>query len=238
MENNKLDLLGFQKELNEQFLEIFESKKNSTGNNVVSTSLGLLNDIYDCIFFISLKDLQNISMNNKFEDSKLLNSWICGFNQIRGETYTIVDFKRLINYSLYQNIDKSYRKIIGENRIVYLKSVSEDKFGLVMDELKLGSTSELTLLFKEMIVEDRKYWKMNEDIDFDAFVNPNNMSSKEYNILKELLEVRVSTELDENTFNKFNYLISDVYLDMYGNRPIFILNVERFIKLLEQTSPI
>jgi chemotaxis signal transduction protein len=60
-------------------------------------------------------------MNNNYEESKLLASWICGFNQIRGEVFTILDFNKTIEYLLNRKDDKKYRKLSIDNRIVYAK---------------------------------------------------------------------------------------------------------------------
>ena len=186
MEAKKVDLLGFQRNLNEQFMEIFDAKKQGKVQSKSSTDLGLLNDAVHFKFFISLKDLQNISMNNNYEESKLLASWVCGFNQIRGEVFTILDFQRVIEYLLDKTNDNKYKKINNENRIIYLKEYSKEKFGLVLDSINLAYTPEFTLLFKEKNDENFKTWELNEDLEFDSFVKKENMTVQEYDILNVL----------------------------------------------------
>jgi len=149
MEAKKVDLLGFQKNLNKQFIDIFESKKQGKVESVTNSELGLQTSAVNFNFFISLKDLQNISMNNNYEESKLLASWICGFNQIRGEVFTILDFNKTIEYLLNKKDDKKYRKLSIDNRIVYLKEYSDEKIGLILDSVGLAYTPEFTLLFKQ-----------------------------------------------------------------------------------------
>lgn len=239
MEAKKVDLLSFQKNLNEQFIEIFEAKKHGNVQSVKSVELGLQAESINYKFFISLKDLQNISMNNNYEESKLLSSWICGFNQIRGEVFTIMDFKKTIDYLLTRKDDKQYRKLGIENRIVYLKEYSEEKIGLIIDSVDLVYTPEFTPLFKQHENETKRYWKLNEDLDFESFVKEENMSRQEFDILKGLLNKEISKEYSEEYEKEiFFYLINDIYLDVLGKRPIFVLNIENLTKILINISPL
>lgn len=239
MEAKKVDLLSFQKNLNEQFIEIFEAKKHGNVQSVKSVELGLQAESINYKFFISLKDLQNISMNNNYEESKLLSSWICGFNQIRGEVFTIMDFKKTIDYLLTRKDDKQYRKLGIENRIVYLKEYSEEKIGLIIDSVDLVYTPEFTPLFKQHENETKRYWKLNEDLDFESFVKEENMSKQEFDILKGLLNKEISKEYSEEYEKEiFFYLINDIYLDVLGKRPIFVLNIENLTKILINISPL
>ena len=239
MESKKVDLLGFQKNLNKQFIDIFESKKQGKIESVTSSELGLQTSAVNFNFFISLKDLQNISMNNNYEESKLLASWICGFNQIRGEVFTILDFNKTIEYLLNKKDDKKYRKLSIDNRIVYLKEYSNEKIGLILDSVGLAYTPEFTLLFKQLEKDGQKKWELNEDLSFDSFVKEDNMFKAEYQILKTLLEKKITVEhSDESLNDMFYYLISDVYLDINGKRPIFIINTENLTKVLINISPL
>lgn len=239
MEAKKVDLLSFQKNLNEQFIEIFEAKKQGNIQSVQSVELGLQAEAINYKFFISLKDLQNISMNNNYEESKLLASWICGFNQIRGEVFTIMDFKKTIDFLLTRNDDKQYRKLGIDNRIIYLKEYSEEKIGLIIDNVDLAYTPEFTPLFKSYENETKKYWKLNEDLDFESFVKEENMSKEEFDILKNLLDKEIVKEYSEDYKKEiFFYLVNDIYLDILGKRPIFVLNVENLTKVLINISPL
>lgn len=239
MEAKKVDLLSFQKNLNEQFIEIFEAKKQGNNQSVQSVELGLQAEAINYKFFISLKDLQNISMNNNYEESKLLASWICGFNQIRGEVFTIMDFKKTIDFLLTRNDDKQYRKLGVDNRIVYLKEYSEEKIGLIIDNVDLAYTPEFTPLFKSYENESKKYWKLNEDLDFESFVKEENMSKEEFDILKNLLNKEIVKEYSEDYKKEiFFYLVNDIYLDVLGKRPVFVLNAENLTKVLINISPL
>lgn len=239
MESKKVDLLGFQKNLNKQFIEIFESKKQGKVESVTSSELGLQTSAVNFNFFIPLKDLQNISMNNNYEESKLLASWICGFNQIRGEVFTILDFNKTIEYLLNKKDDKKYRKLSIDNRIVYLKEYSNEKIGLILDSVGLAYTPEFTLLFKQLEKDGQKKWEINEDLSFDSFVKEDNMFKAEYQILQTLLDKKITVEhSDESLNDMFYYLISDVYLDINGKRPIFIINTENLTKVLINISPL
>jgi hypothetical protein len=87
--------------------------------------------------------------------------------------------------------------------------------------------------------DEKKKWELNEDLSFDSFVKQDNMFKAEYEILKALLEKEVTTEhSDESLNDMFYYLISDVYLDINGKRPIFIMNTENLTKVLINISPL
>lgn len=239
MEAKKVDLLGFQKNLNEQFIEIFEAKKQGKIQAEQSIELGLQVEAINFKFFISLKDLQNISMNNNYEESRLLTSWICGFNQIRGEVFTIMDFKKTIEYILNKKDDNDYKKLGVDNRIIYLKEYNNEKIGLVLDNINLGYTPEFTPLFKRSFNDNKTYWKLNEDLDFESFVKEENMSKEEFDILKGFLNKEIVQEYSEEVLTEiFFYLVSDIYLDTLGKRPIFVLDSENLTKVLINISPL
>lgn len=239
MEAKKVDLLSFQKNLNQQFIEIFEAKKQGKIQSVQSIELGLQTDTINFKFFISLRDLQNISMNNNYEESKLLSSWICGFNQIRGEVFTIMDFRKTIEYILNKKDDKNYKKLGIDNRIIYLKEYQNEKIGLVIDNINLGYTPEFTLLYKKQYNDNNISWKLNEDLDFDSFVKEENMSKEEFDILKSLLNKKILKEYSFEILNEILfYLVNDIYLDELGKRPIFVLDAENLTKVLINISPL
>lgn len=148
--NDKFDLLNFQKSLNEQFLNIFESKKLGNLSELTegTSKLGLIEEINKLNFFIPLKELKNISMTNTFEEINLLDSWICGFNQIRGEVFTILDLTKIILLFLNKEIETNLKKMSGENRIIYLKKYNETSVGLIINTLALEYTAEYTRIIK------------------------------------------------------------------------------------------
>lgn len=239
MEAKKVDLLSFQKNLNEQFIEIFEAKKRGNVESVKSVELGLHLEAINFKFFISLKDLQNISMNNTYEESKLLASWICGFNQIRGEVFTIMDFKKTLNYLINKIDDQQYRKIGIDNRIIYLKEYSKEKIGLIIDNVQLAHTPDFTPLFRHNQDEKKRYWELNEELNFDGFVKEENMLKDEFDILKQLLDKKIDIDYSNDVEKDiFFYLLHDVYLDVLGKRPIFVLDIQNLTKVLINISPL
>lgn len=249
MVNNKLDLLGFQKNLNSQFLEIFESKKiGYKGKNFdASSSLGLLDEIDGLNFFLPLNQLKSISMTNSYEEIKLTDSWICGFNQVRGDIYTILDLNKIIEYIKISKKDIKIKKLNNDNRIVYLKEYFDSKLGLIINNILLEYTLQYThILSYTKNSQTNFFWEINKDINFDKYVNSKNMSQEEYNLMTKFKNLANNQEIfDNQVFNidaKNNkdwllYLISDVYLDAMGKRPIFTLNVEHLTKILLNVSP-
>ena len=97
VERKKSKLLDFQKALNTHFLEIFESKSKGVDSFETQggADLGLEANASSLKFFLPLKDLKNISMDNKYESIVQTNSWLLGFNQSRGEIYTIIDLNKV-----------------------------------------------------------------------------------------------------------------------------------------------
>lgn len=247
--NNKVDLLGFQRSLNEQFLQIFESKKLGATNSIVDSAsrLGLVDSVGDFKFFLPLKELKNISMTNNFEEINLAKSWVCGFNQIRGEIFTILDLGKTIELIYANKSDYQSRKVVDENRIVYLKKYTEDSVGLVINQLLLEYSAEYTPIFKLVDNENSLSWELAEDIEFDSFVKESNMSQNEFKLIskinefvknksllsKENLDHQINGRFSDNMFYS---LIGDVYLDNMGKRPIFTLSIENLTKALVNVS--
>lgn len=227
MEENKVDLLAFQKKLHAQFEIIVKEKQLNQSSE--SSIIGLKAEALDFLFFIHLKDLKNISMNNNYEESKLLKSWICGYNQIRGEVFTIIDFKKLIEFIIENNEDSKYRKITTENRIIYLKDFYNEKLGIVLDDLKYNSLNEFTLLYKSSIENDIKKWKFNSEFNKNL-IKENPLRKKEIEILKNISNTEIDMSRIEENYNNIYYLINDIYWDNAFKRPIYILNIENLIK--------
>lgn len=247
--NNKVDLLGFQRSLNDQFLQIFESKKLGTTNSIVDSAsrLGLVDSVGDFKFFLPLKELKNISMTNNFEEINLAKSWVCGFNQIRGEVFTILDLIKVIELIYSNQSDYQTRKVVDENRIIYLKKYTEDSVGLVINQLLLEYSAEYTPIFKLVDTENSLTWKLAEDIEFDSFIKEANMSKNEFKLINKINEFvknkssLAKEEVNNQSNGKFNEnvfysLIGDIYLDSMGKRPIFTLSIENLTKALVNVS--
>lgn len=255
-EKKKLDLLGFQKTLNDQFLEIFESKKNGQTKGLIDTAeLGLGEEVLNYKFFFPLKDLKSISNDNKFESVPLTTSWITGFNQIRGEVFTIVDFTKIIELILSNKVTKEHRKITGDSNLLYLKESNDMKTALVLNKLMLEYTAEFTPLFKYINNintennSNNSYWILEEGIEFDSFVKKNNMSIEEWNILNEINQFTKENksfsqdEIEEKILNSKGEekllwaMVSNVYLDAFGQHPVFTVDIQRLTKFLMNVSP-
>jgi chemotaxis signal transduction protein len=185
---NKVDLLGFQKSLNEQFLQIFESKKqgNTLASMGATSSLGLLDHVEGLNVFLPLKELKNISMNNSYEEIKLSKSWVCGFNQIRGEVFTIMDLNKVLQLFTTKFTDTQSRKMGGDNRIVYLKDYNDSRIGLIINGLKLEYNAEYTPIIRIKDKGDSFSWEMEEGIEFESFVRKDYMSEKEFAMLSKI----------------------------------------------------
>lgn len=252
VKKNKLDLLGFQKTLNEQFLEIFEAKKSGKLKKEdmgFSSDLGLGDRVIDLNFFVPLKDLKNISMDNNFETIELTKSWIAGFNQERGEVYTIMDFTRVMEMATLPAFEDQRRKINTDTRIIYIKEMSESKMGFILNTLELKYTAEYTKLFDFKESEGANFWQLGEEVEFDTFVKQEKTTEKEWHILNEINQYaknnkkwtaqEVTDKLKDvkGTLSIVPLLIKDVYLDEFGQHPIFVLNLENLTNFLINVSP-
>ena len=248
IEKKKLDLLGFQRTLNEQFLEIFENKKNGTFNQQLETEdLGLEDHTMRYKFFFPLKELKTIANDNKMEQIALHHSFFIGFNQIRGLVFTILDFKKMICFLIgKEEPDDLYKEKKGD--LIYLKEENEAQIGLLIDSLNLQYTAEYTPLFKKFWEEDKVGWRMEEGIEFDRFVKKEKMSEDEYSILSFLFSLSqnkktISVEKvekkqeDEKKNRLIDTLIGDVYLDGLGERPVFVIDNKALTKFLSTVTP-
>lgn len=253
IKRKKVDLLSFQQTLNEQFLDIFKSKKEGDQETQVTDNLGLHAVTDDFLFFLPLKDLKNISMDNNYEDMMYTKSWILGFNQVRGEVYTIIDFKRTIELLAKGICPTTKAKLNKESRIIYLKNTEESKLGVLLESVKLDYTAEFTPIFHHHDIENQSSWSISEEVDFHAFIKKEKMSEKEWLIMNKLYEaatfstklnnhdVKDRAELLNDPHHKWEdtmlYLIKDVYLDAFGNRPVIVFNFDNLTKLLINVSP-
>jgi len=243
----KLDLLGFQRTLNTHFLEIFESKNTELtfdSEGQTEADLGLEAVASGLQFFLPLKTLKTISMDNSFEDSIFTKSWILGFNQLRGEIYTISDFEKVIDLIMEGKSTNNKSRLTPESRIVYLKD-SDSKMAFSLSKIKLDYTAELTSIFKFTGKNSEISWSLADGVEFEAFVNKNKMSDKEWSIMNDLnalvtidstlrdVEEKLQSVKDVNLL----YFIKDVYLDANGARPVFVLNTNNLTNYLANVSP-
>ena len=243
----RIDLLGFQRGLNEQFLEIFKNKQlnlNTDTDKDEVEELGLEAIISGFKFFLPLKNLKTISTDNSFESIVLTKSWIVGFNQLRGEVYTITDLEKIMELIIEKKNSSREISLSNESRIVYLKE-NEEKIAFYLSQLKLDYTAEFTSIFKCVDTRNQLIWNLNEGIDFDSFVKKNKMSEKEWEVMNQINTVISLQDAIDNVQEKLTsitdisllYFIKDVYLDGDGARPVFVLNTNNLTKFLSSISP-
>ena len=243
VERKKSKLLDFQKALNTHFLEIFESKSKGVDSfeNQGGADLGLEANASSLKFFLPLKDLKNISMDNKYESIVQTNSWLLGFNQSRGEIYTIIDLNKVFELIIDNKQDIIKSKLTSDSRIAYLKD-EEHKVALCLNKLQLNYTAELTLLFKYLKEGNHQSWILSEDIElenFDVFVKKENMSKYEWDLI-EKLKFGLTLDLDKKDLDMKNnilFFVKDIYLDSDGHHPLFVLNIENLMNYLDDVIP-
>ena len=149
IEKKKLNLLKFQQELNQQFLEIFEQKNQEEIFSQNSTDfLGLLVNVDNLSLFLPLLKLKTISLKNEYESIVRTKSWLLGFNQERGEVYTIFNLHKVLNLILHDKTDFEKVQVDNESRIIYAQDIDQNKAAFLLNDVKLDYTAEFTSLIK------------------------------------------------------------------------------------------
>lgn len=243
----RLDLLGFQRSLSNQFLAIVEEDKHQQEIDESSLdSLGVALDLGNLQAFIPLENLKTIAAENRFEKTLRTKSWLTGFNQERGEVYTIYDLEKTMK--LISTGQDDFEAVDSKNKqVVYLRDINEQKqaFYLYLDNNSLQYTAEYTKIFSYQEINEESYsWELSDEIDFDSFIQESNMSPFEWAVLSGLKDF----VQDGNSFNQsefvlgnsaklFMQMVKDVYLDGLGVRPIFIINTDNLTRYLNTLHP-
>lgn len=242
----RVDLLSFQKSLSKQFLAIVEDDNKQQLIDEQSTdSLGISLDLKNVQVFLPLENLKTIAAENRFEKTLRTKSWITGFNQERGDVYTIYDFEKSVK--LISTGLEDYEDVDNKNKqVVYLRDINEQKqaFYLYLDNNSLQYTAEYTKVFSYNENEESYWWNQEEDIDFESFIQQNNMTEFEWELMLTLnVFVQQGDKFNNNEFilgdnaKLFMQCIKDVYLDSMGVRPIFIFNTNNLTRYLNTLSP-
>ena len=245
IEKKKLNLLKFQQELNQQFLEIFE-QKNQEGifSQNFTDFLGLLVHVDNLSLFLPLLKLKTISLKNEYESIVRTKSWLLGFNQERGEVYTIFNLHKVLNLVLHDKTDFEKVQVDNESRIIYVQDIDQNKAAFLLNDVKLDYTEEFTSLIKFNKEINDIYWKVNEGIELDLFIKEENMSELEWSILNEMRKnILLEERLSEDNFDNISGMsllasfMENVYLDAMGEKPLFVLNLDRLVKYLNTKIP-
>lgn len=245
----KTDLLKFQKSLNEQFLEIFSQKNDPLSENEDNQeTLGLSSSFRELNLFISLKDLQSIATKINYENSIRTKSWILGFNQDHGRIYTIFNFNKVFSMLVDNETDFDIPSLSMNSNVLYLKNNLEDNYGLLLEDFKLEYTAEFSLIFdSKKDDEDFMNWEIASGVDFDSFIKQANMSPPEWELINKVNKISLNKEKykygiypeykDEDKYMLLALMVNKVYLDSFGRRPLFMLNIRNLTKFLMSVSP-
>lgn len=245
-EFKKTDLLKFQKSLNDQFMSIFEEKSHSVDLSNSNDVLGLLISYQEFNLFISLNDLQNISTNLRFENTIRTSSWLLGFNHEHGNLYTIINLTKLFDYLITGKKDFELPSLHVNSNIIYLKKTSDEFYGLLINEFKLDYTAEFTKIFEldlNQNANQKKRFLLSEGISFDDFIKKENMSKGEWDTLLDIYQNKFQ-QIDSiltskgKTNNILPSMINNVYLDGFGKRPVFVLDIDSLLLVLSKVSPL
>jgi hypothetical protein len=245
----KTDLLRFQKSLNAQFMEIFAQKMDASSEYVESDdTLGLSIFFRELNLFISLKDLQSIATKINYENSIRTKSWVLGFNQDHGRIYTIFNLNKVFSMLIDNQTDFEIPPLSMNSNILYLKNNLEEHFGMLLEDFKLEYTAEFSLIFDHKTDKDGfMSWEMASDVEFDTFIKKENMSEAEWQLISKINEISHNKEKNKygiypehNVKDKYMLLalmVNKVYLDSFGKKPLFMLNMRNLTKFLMSVSP-
>lgn len=171
----KVDLLTFQNSLNEKFYEVFKSDNLELSKE--NEELGLIEEVSGLVLLFSLKDLKKISSDSKVETVNLVKSWILGFNQLQGDVFTVVDFEDVISnvIGFSENNNTKFLKKTFKNKeynTVYLKTILDNKFAIILNNLLLESTKDFELIIEKQssILENVELMKKNSE-NLTTFLN-------------------------------------------------------------------
>ena len=245
LDNNHNEIIEFQKELDQQFLSIYEQRSKGI-KNTNELVHGLVERINEFKFFLPLPSLRSIGSDNKYENLPLMAKWVFGYNQMLGDLYTIVDMENVIMYFMQNKMSEEVKTIENDQYILYLRDKSITNIALVSKTLKMQNAQE----FKEHVIinhnNEEKTIIKGKDYNWGLF-EKNNMSENEWNLLegiKSLEKVVFSSESERNEFltqqnnEKIKYqimalsLVEKVYLDEIGARPVFSINVQKMVQYL------
>lgn len=245
LDNNHNEIIEFQKELDQQFLSIYEQRSKGI-KNTSELVHGLVERVDDFKFFLPLPSLRSIGSDNKYESLPLMAKWVFGYNQMLGDLYTIIDMENVIMYFTQNKMSDVVKTIENDQYILYLRDKSITNVALVSKTLKMQNAQD----FKEHVIInhniEEKTVLQGKNYDWNLF-NKNNMSANEWSLLegiKSLEKTIFSSESEKNDFlNQQNSeetkyqvmalsLIEKVYLDEIGSRPVFSINVQKMVQYL------
>lgn len=228
----KIDLVEFQKQLNEQFLEIDSISLDavSFSNEVIednyNNELGIIYDTDNFKFFFSLKNFKHISVSANFEPVFFTKRWLLGFIHFRGAVYSVVDLYNILN-------DQKSRKVNKSDSLLFFKTLDNTRVAIANNNVSLEHAGEYTPIFS--LNEAKDGWVKNEEIeDVFMYLREKNMSAREYEVIKEMVSGAKRFDNEKFTFFKF---IKDVYVDAYGKRPIFVLDAIEVLKHINDAVP-
>lgn len=245
----RTDLLKFQKSLNEQFLRIFAEKNDGSSEYAESEdTLGLSAMFRELNIFLSLKELQAIATKVNYENSIRTKSWILGFNQDHGRIYTIFNLNKVFSMLIDNQSDFEVPALSMNSNVIYIKHRTEENFGLLMEDFKLEYTAEFSLIFDHKTdKENFMQWELASGVEFDTFIKKENMSDAEWQLISKINEVSERNEKykygiypeykEDDKYMLLALMISKVYLDSFGRRPLFVLNIKNLTKFLTSVSP-
>lgn len=242
-------IIDFQKDLNRQFLEIYEKRE---GGEIDDVGVHALIDEYsDILFLIQLKNLDLIGDTDKVESLPLMNDFIAGFNQVQGDVYTVFDINRVVNLLINSKEDKQklFKKI--DASIGYIRDKSAGCVSFFVNSLDIQMLSDYSkILHCDYNSADfgRLEWSVLPDVE----INSESLKEKEQWLLNEVLDLAKTNTVQENALsiiesnvselnnlskedlykNLAFILVEDVYWDKNKKRPVFAIDFHRLAKSL------
>lgn len=231
--SERFDLLGFQQTLNEQFEQALKDEQQI----MKTQELVLREHCKGFTFIIPIHQLQQISSENNIESVPLASAWIAGFNQVKGEIFTVVDFSKLIDYFLKDVPLENKWGRSSDSSIIYIKDYEDSKLAFMLNSLSLKNMTIYHPVFKIISVGNNFLLK-NTLKEYEADTE----TIQSHPMIKSL---QIFTDQELN-FNNENLLIElhllgkladELLWDDKYQRPIIKLDMEKVTRFLNELSP-
>ncbi len=236
-----VNLLSFQKDLNEQFMEIFHDKQMGIHeSDYLEDQLGLTFYFKNIEFFISINQLKKISMKNDFEQIVKTKSWLFGFNQEAGQIYTIFNLEKILLHMIDQYSDFDAFLVNDATRILYLKSFNEQHNAILVNHIELNYSQQ----YEKILSVQKNKWTLSDknaqkSLNILELIAKNNMTLsailKDFQKDKMILQDSFSyLKANVRDVNFLSLCIKDVYLKQEKNKQevVFSLDITKVIEYM------
>ena len=230
--SERFGMLEFQQELNDKF----EQALNDEQQILKTQELVLRENCKGFTFIIPIHQLQQISSENLIESVPLASSWIAGFNQVKGEVFTIVDFSKLIDYFFNElSSDNKWGKS-SDSSVIYIKDYKDSKLAIMLNTLSLKNMTIYHPVFK--IINTEKGFRLENILKhYEADIHIIQAHEIIANLEKESKKELIFQQEMPSFLFLLGKLADELLWDDKYQRPIIKLDMEKVTNFLNELSP-